>query len=269
MTTLFDQRQRRLNILISVIIIGALVLHHNGTHPVLLMLYLILAGILQYVVGSYKAFLIWTPVLLIILCPTITLVLNGAYLGNWFVLVGLMFLFLGIAGLLKLIDKLWRRHQLQRFGAQLNASGAWEGLYISRQWLHQSGLTESEQTFFKREMRTAYQQLTYLRQVRREMIKYVAQYEADLHLIDQIFQELLAAPRQLLEVSDFMYGHLPDYVSLVRGILRLDNNLLQTESDTQNLKAAQQKFMLLEQQLRSDYILVTEQERRDLAKQVQ
>lgn len=268
MQLLLQYRQRRLGIVITLIAFSTMLVFHQSTNS-MFGLYLILAIPLQFCISGRWLWgvvlpisaVVITAILLAVKVPTgfydlytvapviIPLVIFGTVLFN----VGL---------------SIWQRVQLRQYAKQVNESGMTESLYISDKALTESGLDNSERAFFKREVRNAYHQLEYLREIRREVVKYIPSYDDDLRMIEQTFQELLSAPRELLNISDFMYSDLPDYVSLAQGLDRMSNNLVAGQNDQAAISQAQAKLVILSKKLRDDYVAVTAHESEELMKKV-
>ncbi|MCH5463158.1 hypothetical protein HC026_11680 [Lactobacillus sp. LC28-10] len=260
MELLLQYRTRWMGVLLTLATFAILLIFHRSGNSVF-GLYLLLAVPLQF---CFSARWLWgaiiPAIILALMLMIVTFQLATGFTDLYVAAYGLMPVLLFITVLINVGVNSWHRVKLRQFAKQVNESGMTETLYISDNELTKSGLDNSERTFFKREVRNAYHQLEYLREIRREVIKYIPTYDSDLRFIEQTFQELLSAPRQLLNISDFMYNDLPDYVALSQGLVRVNNNLVSSENTQQAVQKAQAKLSKLSDKLQHDYVLITTHE---------
>lgn len=134
--------------------------------------------------------------------------------------------------------------------------------------LHDSKMTESEQEFFRSEMKKYHKNYEYLCDVDSEIKLMLPTYSEDMKVMDGIFRELLNAPVQLLSASDFLYQDLPDYVSLVQATENVLDNVVKSDDDKKVLADVPDKIALISQNLQKDFEKVTDSEREALKKQL-
>lgn len=267
MQAIIDYRRLMLNLVTTVVALGYLLVANAVFHGSEMFLFVILGCAFQFMFNYRRSWTIYVPLTYSVV-SILVLVSGIPELASYapfsmLALVGWFFILI-IGLLIELVQRLYLRYRIKYYSKQLNESGEMQGIYISDQMLIQSGLDESERVFFRREFKNSYEQLSYLRSARRDVLKYLPDYDQDLHTIDMIFHELLEEPRQLLSLSDFLYNDLPDYVSLVQSLLRMDNNLVQAEDDQTTVQKAQEKVKAIAIKLQQDYVIVTDKERADL-----
>lgn len=268
MQLLLQYRKRWVGIGITLVTFAVLLLFHQSANS-MLGVYLILAVPLQFCISGRWLWGVILPISMMVI-SWVSLMLKiptGFYrilmMAPVLVPVAVLVTIAINVGL-----NIRQRVRVRQYAKQVNESGMTESLYISDKALTNSGLDNSERAFFKREVRNAYHQLEYLRDIRREVVKYIPSYDDDLRLIEQTFQELLSAPRELLNISDFMYSDLPDYVSLAQGLDRMSNNLVAGQNDQVAISHAQAKLVILSKKLQDDYVTVTAHESEELMKKV-
>lgn len=260
MELLLQYRTRWLGALITLATFAMLLVFHQSANSVI-GLYLLLAVPLQFCFSTRWLWGVVIPAMILALMSLVMMFQTETGFTDLYTMAyGLMPLLILITVLVNVGMNVWHRVKLRQYAKQVNESGMTESLFISDQELTKSGLDSSERTFFKREVRNAYHQLEYLRQIRREVVKYIPSYDNDLRLIEQTFQELLSAPRQLLNISDFMYNDLPDYVALAQGLVRINNNIVTGEDTQEVIEKAQAKLSKLSAKLQQDYVIVTTHE---------
>lgn len=263
MQLLFQHRQLSANLIVTGVVCALLYLIPSLLGSVF-GLYLLIALPLQFCVSSRWLWGFTAPLALSLTLLVVHFLHLSTGLMDQYVIVLIAPLVILVTLLINGGVYFWQRYVIRKYAKQVNASGLIQTLYISDQLLVQSGLSDSERTFFKREIRNAYHQLEYLQEIRREVVKYIPSYDTDLKMINQIFQELLSSPKQLLKVANFMYDHLPDYVALVQGIDRMSNNVMSDDDDQTAISQAQKKLLTLSDKFKADYRLVTAHESEEL-----
>ncbi|KRL58594.1 5-bromo-4-chloroindolyl phosphate hydrolysis family protein [Latilactobacillus fuchuensis] len=260
MQYLIQYRQSQLLKISTIVVLAVLMLNRSVSFA----LFLLVGLVLQWLFNVRRAWGLYTPIVtgcLLVLLP------RTDALDNYTVLP-ILLLVLVLASLFEGGLYLWRRVQTNQFAQQINQSGQTKQLMISDRLLKESGLTDEERSFFKREIKKSYEQLTYLKKVQVRAGEYSPTAAEDIRIINLIFNELLGAPRQILNVSEFLYDHLPQYVRLTRSILSLSNNAIQTEEDQQQFEQAQTVIATLSGAFEQDYLKVTEDERKTLKRQI-
>lgn len=134
--------------------------------------------------------------------------------------------------------------------------------------LQDSQMTESEQEFFRSEMKKYHKKYEYLCNVDSEIKLMLPTYSEDMKVMDGIFRELLNAPVQLLSASDFLYQDLPDYVNLVRATENVLDNVIKEADDKKILFEVPDKIALISTHLQKDFKKITDSEREELKKQL-
>lgn len=134
--------------------------------------------------------------------------------------------------------------------------------------LQDSQMTESEQEFFRSEMKKYHKKYEYLCNVDSEIKLMLPTYSEDMKVMDGIFRELLNAPVQLLSASDFLYQDLPDYVNLVRATENVLDNVIKEADDKKVLSEVPDKIALISTHLQKDFKKITDNEREELKKQL-
>lgn len=217
--------------------------------------FIIVAITFQFCFNQRRSWLIYAPLTIVML----NFVMSDHFFSDG--LLGGSFLIAVFSLPVEGLIYLYRRISVRRYARQINESGALGQLYISDHLLKQSGLTNAERLFFKREIKSSYQQLVYLQRVKIKASASLKSYNKDLKLINAIFNELLSSPRQILNVSDFLYDHFPDYVAQTKSLLRLKNNVLKVSEDEDKIKEIQTTIKELSELLAADYLIVTADER--------
>lgn len=134
--------------------------------------------------------------------------------------------------------------------------------------LHDSKMTESEQEFFRSEMKKYHKKYEYLCDVDSEVKLLLPTYSEDIKIMDGIFRELLNAPVQLLSASDFLYQDLPDYVGLVQATENILDNVVKDDDDKKVLSEVPDKIGLISTHLQKDFKKITDNERKELQKRL-
>lgn len=260
MEFLLQYRTRWIGGLLTLATFAILLIFHQSANSVI-GVYLLLAVPLQFCFSARWLWGVILPVIIILLMIMIQMFqMATGFTDLYLVVYALMPLLILGTVIVNVAINSWYRVKLRQYAKQVNESGMTDTLYISDKELTNSGLDNSERLFFKREVRNAYHQLEYLREIRREVIKYIPTYDGDLRLIEQTFQELLSAPRQLLNISEFMYNDLPDYLALAQGLVRVNNNIVNSEDTQAVIERAQAKISKLSGKLQQDYVIVTSHE---------
>lgn len=255
-------QSRRQMAIVSTLICGGVLL--SVTPSLGLTLYLMVGLALQFIFNLRRAWGLYAPLVsmaLLLMLPGFTNVNRLFWVQGLLIVLAVMAVI--EAGLYWLA---WIR--AGQFAREINESGQTQQLIISNRLLKESGLTDEERLFFKREIKHSYEQLTYLRQVQKVASQYLPTYLADIKLINAIFNELLGAPRQILNVSAFLYDHLPKYVQLTRSTLSVRNNVIKTDEDQYQIEQAQSTIQMLSVNFEQDYLKVTEDERESLKRQI-
>lgn len=245
------------------LLFGLLVLFF-GDHSIGALLFFIPALLLQIFCNPFLSWMIVAPVISIgISIITETTAKNAIFWNIFEVLILLL-------GIILLTFRRFLQYRAARpYVDRINTENeSDEQLTFSDKAMHEASMTDSERNFFKSEMTSHYEKYQYLVSVRQDMSKQVPTYSNDLKIIQGIFDELVTSPRQLLNGSDFMYKHLPDYTQLTHGLLALSNNLVHSDEDTDIIDETKRKLSMMSKLLRQDFIDVTNDERTQLRTQL-
>lgn len=134
--------------------------------------------------------------------------------------------------------------------------------------LQNSKMTESEQNFFRTEMKKHHKNYEYLCDVSPDVKLMLPTFPEDMKVMDGIFRELLNAPVQFLTASDFLYQDLPDYVELIRATENVLDNVIKDDNDKKILAEVPSKVALISNNLKEDLKKITDNERKELKKQL-
>ncbi|MFL2028603.1 5-bromo-4-chloroindolyl phosphate hydrolysis family protein [Loigolactobacillus zhaoyuanensis] len=258
------QSQRRIGPLLLVVALIATVIAASRPENSVVFYFLAVA-LLQSFFNLRRTWLVYAPLSALLAIPFNIMVSDSAAtrIYSWLFGAVLMILLI-VGGLSELVLALYRRRQLKSYTKQVNQANTDGQLFFNDNALHAAGLNDAERSFFKKQVRKHYQQVQLLTGLRLQAQTLIPSYNDDLKLIDSIFRELVSAPQQMLQIDNFLYQHLPDYVSLVNGLIDMADNTVKTAADKQMLITTQAKLATFGALFTADYLLVTANERQHL-----